>query len=386
MKPTTTAAFVSPVRPHLRPESPGSRTRRVCPRVSMVRPPAPRRESGRRRVGQGAPAPGAGRPSRRSRAHLFAGVALVLAPLVWCAGAAQRGKPAFASGTVPGKPCVSRPGLGPEMVLIESGGFEIGSPGGEAGRDSDEGPQHQVVVVKPFALSRCEITVGEFRLFVEETGYQTDAERGGGCYTVSADESFRQQRADASWRSPGFPQDDTYPVVCVSFNDARAYSQWLSLRTGTTYRLPTEAEWEYAARAGIATSRYWGDDPNEACAYANGADKTAKARFPSWTIADCSDGALFTAPAGSYRRNPFGLSDMLGNVSEWVEDCYHQSYQGAPIDGSAWLEVGDGDCTRRVLRGAGWSDGPWDLRSATRNRLPAGEASEGVGLRLARTL
>jgi formylglycine-generating enzyme required for sulfatase activity len=273
------------------------------------------------------------------------------------------------------------------MVLIESGYFSMGSPEGVDGRYRAEGPQHPVTVVKPFALARCETTVGEFRLFVEETGYETDAERGGGCYTLKADGSGGEQRADASWRSPGFPQDDTHPVVCVSYNDSRAYARWLSLRTGATYRLPTEAEWEYAARAGAIASRFWGDDPDDACGYANGADQTAKARFSDWTVTDCDDGALFTARAGSYRRNPFGLSDMLGNAWEWVADCWHESYQEAPSDGSAWLESDGEDCARRVLRGGGWSSDPRNLRSADRGRYTADDAAfNGVGLRLARTL
>jgi len=274
------------------------------------------------------------------------------------------------------------------MVVIEAGRFSMGSTEGEEGRFDNEGPQHPVSVVKPFALARCETTVGEFRRFVEETGYETDAERGGGCYALKADGFGWEQRADASWSSPRFAQDDTHPVVCVSFNDARAYARWLSLRTGATYRLPTEAEWEYAARAGTTTSRFWGDDPDAACVYANGADRTVKDRLPDlkWAVAECDDGALFTAPAGSYRRNPFGLSDMLGNAWEWVEDCWHESYEGAPSDGSAWLETGGGDCARRVLRGGGWNSGPGYLRSAARYRLTADGADFAVGLRLARTL
>jgi formylglycine-generating enzyme required for sulfatase activity len=299
---------------------------------------------------------------------------------------AQGDQPDFAPGTLASEPCLGRPGQGPEMVLIESGRLSMGSPEGEKGRSGDEGPQHPVAVVKPFALARCETRVGEFRRFVEETGYLTDAERGGGCYTLKADGSGGEQRADASWRTPGFPQDDIHPVVCVSFNDARAYARWLSLRTGAAYRLPTEAEWEYVARAGSTTSRFWGDDPDAACIYANGADKVAKARFPDWMVADCDDGALFTAPAGSYRHNPYGLSDMLGNVWEWVEDCWHDSYQGAPSDGAAWLETDGGDCARRVLRGGGWNFIPWYLRSANRFRFTADDADDFVGLRLARTL
>jgi formylglycine-generating enzyme required for sulfatase activity len=301
-------------------------------------------------------------------------------------GAAQEAGGVFADGTLPAAPCTSRPGEGPEMVLIAAGRFEMGSLEGEAGRYPDEGPQRPVTVVRPFALARCETTVGEFRRFAAETGYVTDAERGAGCYTLSEDGGTVEQRKEASWRAPGFPQDDGHPVVCVSFSDARVYARWLSLRTGAAYRLPTEAEWEYAARGGTTTSRFWGDDADAACAYANGADQSAKAGFADWTVADCDDRALYTAPAGSYRRNAFGLSDMLGNVWEWVEDCWHDSYAEAPADGSAWLEGGGGDCARRVLRGGGWYYKPGNLRSAYRSRLTADEASYNVGIRLARTL
>ena len=191
-----------------------------------------------------------------------------------------------------------------------------------------------------------------FGHFVAEAGYRIEAESGGICYTLSADDSEFWQWEDANWRNLGFAQSDDHPVVCISFNDAHAYARWLSLRTGAAYRLPSGAEWEYAARAGTTTSRFWGDAPAASC-YSNGADQTAKARFPGWTVADCDDGAKFTVPAGHYRRNPFGLSDMLGNVCEWVEDCWHGSYEGALNDGNAWLEARGGDYVRRVLRGGG---------------------------------
>ena len=270
------------------------------------------------------------------------------------------------------------------MVLIAPGRFWMGSADAEAGRDNDEGPRHEVTIVRPFALARCETTVGEFRRFIDETGYVTDAERGDGCWATDAS-GKAEQRKTANWRDPGFPQTDLHPVVCVSWNDARVYARWLSLRTGQTYRLPTEAEWEYAARAGSTQSRFWGDDPNAACDYANGADRSAAAKFANWTVAGCDDKIVFTAASGSYRRNAWGLSDMLGNVWEWTEDCWHESYGGAPNDGSVWREANSGDCARRVLRGGSWSNGPRDLRSADRSGLYAGGASVGVGIRLART-
>jgi len=294
----------------------------------------------------------------------------------------------FAPGTLEARPCVSQPGEGPEMVLIAAGRFQMGSPAEDAEADSDEHPAHPVTIVKPFALARCETTVAEFGLFVSETKYVTDAERGKGCYTLNAKGDSFEQHSDANWLHPGFDQEPNYPVVCVSHNDARYYARWLSLRTGREYRLPTEAEWEYAARGGTTTTRYWGDEADAGCLYANGLDQSFKARYPEspWTHAACDDGAVFTAPVGSYRRNSFGLSDMAGNAWEWVEDCWHGSYQGAPTDGSAWLDREGGECARRVLRGGGWRDTPWFLRSALRYGDRADEAFFNVGIRLARTL
>jgi formylglycine-generating enzyme required for sulfatase activity len=265
-------------------------------------------------------------------------------------------------------PCRRLPGQGPEMVLIEAGTFAMGSPPDEAGRYDDESPQRQVVVVEPFAIGRCEVTVAEFRTFVEAEQYATDAETSGGCYRWDLERRDVVQDPALSWRNPGFPQGDAHPVTCVSWNDAKAYAAWLSDQTGQTYRLPTEAEWEYAARAGTTTARFWGDVPAEACAFANVADQSAQQRFPDFTVHDCDDGAVFTAPVGSYTSNLNGLSDMLGNVVEWVEDCWHESYRSAPPDGAEWLEANEGDCSRRVLRGGSWSNGPVDVRSAYRNR------------------
>ena len=294
------------------------------------------------------------------------------------------------------QPCRTQPGRAPEIVFIASGRFLMGSPQGEKGRDSNEGPQHGVSVVKPFAMTRCEITVGEFRTFIEDTGYLTSAERGQGCYTLTDDGSNRKPRKDRNWRNPGFAQTEHHPVVCVSWHDARAYGYWLTLRTGKRYRLLTEAEWEYAARAVHATGvpeptprRHWGDDPKnkESCEFANGADPVLKEEVPKWGSSineNCRDGFAFTAPAASFRPNAFGLFDMLGNAWEWTADCWHENYQGAPMDGSAWGEENGGDCSRRVLRGGGWFGKPRDLRSASRGRDRANVAGNNTGFRLAR--
>nr|VFK54702.1 MAG: Formylglycine-generating enzyme, required for sulfatase activity, contains SUMF1/FGE domain [Candidatus Kentron sp. TUN] len=296
------------------------------------------------------------------------------------------------------QPCRTTPGDPPEIVVIPSGRFLMGSPEDEKGRHSDEGPQHGVSVVKPFAMSRCEITVGEFRTFVKETNCRTEAEGGVGCTVLKDDGSGWERRKDRNWRNPGFEQTQHHPVVCVNWHDARAYAYWLSLRTGHKYRLLTEAEWEYAARAvhetGVPTAgspRYWGEDPEnkEMCKFANGADPTLQEQAPNLSLSineNCRDGFAFTAPAASFRPNAFGLFDMLGNVWEWTADCLHGNYNHAPLDGSAWGEENNGDCGRRVIRGGSWLNKPWFIRSAYREGSSPNNADENVGFRLARDI
>ena len=276
----------------------------------------------------------------------------------------------------------------PRMVVIPAGEFTMGSPASEAERGVDEGPQRQVSIAQPFALGRSEVTVAEFRRFADESGYKTEAEsdpRAQGCsgfiYTDPA--ANPEPQPVTSWRSPGLKQAESHPVLCVSWNDARAYAQWLSKKTGRRYRLPAESEWEYAARAGSVTARYWGDDPVQACRFANVADQS---RFQTWGFGqkhECTDGHYFTAPAGGYAPNRFGLYDMLGNAWEWTEDCWNPGYAGAPQDGSAWLT---GDCAQRVSRGGSWSTVPRFARSATRNKNTADHRDNLTGFRLARTL
>jgi formylglycine-generating enzyme len=266
----------------------------------------------------------------------------------------------------------------PEMVVLPSGSFSMGSPGSEAGRGDDEGPVHGVNIAT-FALGRTEITRGQFAAFVNDTGYST----GDKCWTL--EDGKYQERSGRSWREPGFPQDDNHPVVCIDWNDAKAYAEWLSKKTGKQYRLPTEAEWEYAARGNTGTARYWGENPDVACAYANGADKTAQAQIigaSSWSIHNCTDGFAYTAPVGSLKPNAFGLNNMLGNVWNWTEDSYHDSYNGAPTDGSAW----QGDGSKRVLRGGSWNNSPRNVRAAVRNMDKPGLRFSIFGFRLARIL
>ena len=262
----------------------------------------------------------------------------------------------------------------PEMVVVPAGSYMMGSPDSEAGRGDDEGPRHRVRIAKPFAVGVNEVTRREFGRFVRETGHST----GDACWTYEDGEW--KERSGRSWRNPGFSQTDGHPVVCVSWEDAQEYVHWLSRETGERYRLLSEAEWEYVARAGTETSSYWGDGETGQCVHANGADDSAGLE---WGVS-CDDGHTRTSPAGSFTKNGFGIHDVLGNVWEWVEGCWHDSYAGAPGDGRAWT-VG-GDCSRRVMRGGAWYLEPQNLRSAYRGRFPAGIWSDVAGFRVARTL
>jgi len=272
----------------------------------------------------------------------------------------------------------------PEMVVVPAGAFSMGTRQGLPGNEPDEWPEHTVTFAHPFAVGKFEVTVDQFAAFVTETGYAT-----GPTCDVFTDFKY-QERSDRSWRNPGFAQSGNHPVVCLSWDDARAFVNWLTKKTGREYRLPTEAEWEYAARA--LTTPVWhsrwffGDDAREMCRYGNAADETTKrVVFGSHggTIFPCNDGYANTAPVGTFLPNPFGLYDMHGNAMEWVEDCYHETYAGAPSDGTAWLT---GECGRRVLRGGSWFDAPGNARAAYRHWSKASDRSNGLGFRVARSL
>lgn len=189
-----------------------------------------------------------------------------------------------------------------------------------------------------FALGKYPVTRAEYAAFARETRRE--------------------------WPELGSSQTERHPAASVSWNDAKEYVAWLSDKTGHEYRLPSEAEWEYAARAGTTTARYWGEGESGAREYAR-----LKAKG--------------TAPVGSFKPNAFGLHDMPGSVSEWVEDCWNENYEGAPADGSAWTS---GDCDDRVLRGGSWLSAPELKRSATRDRYNTGDRLNDIGFRAARTL
>ena len=242
----------------------------------------------------------------------------------------------------------------PEMVVIPAGQFLMGSPPGEAERQDNEGPQHKVTIAHRFALGRYAVTVGQYRQFVEATGHRHE----GGVYVWTGSEWKKD--ASKSWQDPGFAQTEQHPVVGVNWHDAVAYCEWLAKETGQPYRLPSEAEWEYAARAGTTTPFSFGatistDQANYDGNYTYGNGRKGEYRQR-------------TVPVGTLPVNPWGLYEMHGNVWEWVADVWHDSYQGAPVDGSAWTDgEGQNSSSRRVLRGGSWDDSPRFLRSARRN-------------------
>jgi len=267
----------------------------------------------------------------------------------------------------------------PEMVVVPAGSFTMGSPAGEAGRSDAEGPQHGVTIGKPFAMGKFHVTVDQFAAFVTKTGYDA----GSKCYVFEGGKV--KEKEGRSWRSPGFAQAGPHPAVCLNWNDAKAYVAWLAKETGKSYRLLTEAEWEYATRAGTTTRYSFGDDEKDMCRYGNGADQTAKSKITGadkWTIAPCNDGYAYTSPVGSFSPNAFGLYDVQGNAWQWLEDCWNENYTNAPSDGSAWTS---GDCSRRVVRGGSWYVYPGYLRAAFRLGDAADFRGSYSGFRLGRT-
>jgi formylglycine-generating enzyme required for sulfatase activity len=256
----------------------------------------------------------------------------------------------------------------PEMMTIPAGNFMMGSSDTNKLADDDEKSQHQVTIAKAFAIGKYEVTVGEFRQFVNDISYQTEAEKQGGCY-IYKNEKWMIIKG-YSWEKLGFKQTEQHPVACVSWNDAQAYVEWLSEKTGKAYRLPSEGEWEYAMRAGTTTDYYWGNTID--CAKAN------------YGGGNCNLGK--TTTVGAYPANAWGLHDMAGNVWEWTMDCWHENYKSAPVDGIAWLAQQKGDCDRRGVRGGSWFSNPRNLRSAYRGRSDTIVAVDYLGFRVARVL
>ena len=310
----------------------------------------------------------------------------------------------FGGGTTgqPGAtPASAQPGPGEvrvfdggEFAWIPPGTYEMGSKlspervlatyGGEAEWKQfheREHPRHTVTLTRGFWLATKEVTVGEFRAFADEARYRTDAEKDGSGWTYSLDKAEWQDTKGASWRNPGWTLEDLQPVVLVSWNDAAAYCQWLSRKTGKTYRLPTEAQWEYACRAGTDTEFWWGDRAEHGRGCPNGADETKLPNGKQWTHRfSFSDGYWGVSPAGSFRANPWNLHDMHGNVWEWCADWY-----GAYASGSVTDPAGPASGKSRVVRGGSWYNGPGRCRSANRYYASPSYRLTACGFRLLRT-
>ncbi len=279
----------------------------------------------------------------------------------------------------------------PAMIVIPGGTFTMGSPENEPDRRRFEGPLRQIAV-PAFALGRTEVTRGEYAAFVRATN-RPDAP---GCLTAKEGaNSTGAPDPQATWRQVGFEQTDDHPVVCVSWQDARDYAAWLSAKTGRAYRLPSEAEWEYAARAGTTSAYYWGDSVDRGCGYMNGGDRSLARAIPTWMdslreardsghprarLIDCDDGAAFTAAVGRYQPNSFGLHDMIGNVWEFVDDCWHEA---PPADARSHREPG---CELNTYRGGAWDDDPTQLRAARRTWIAMSYRGDVLGLRVARDI
>ena len=277
---------------------------------------------------------------------------------------------------------------GPLMVVAPHGEFTMGAGDDEAGARDNERPAHGVRFERGFALAVRETSVAEFARFVAATGYRTVAERRGRSTVYDERGGAMVELRGAHWRrgyqgrTPAAPDD---PVIHIAFDDAVAYAEWLSVRTGLRYRLPSEAEFEYALRGGRTASWPWGDrPPARAVANLTGeGDQSPQGRRWGRAIRGWSDGHWGPAPVGTYAPEGLGTYDLIGNVSEWVEDCWHDSYRRAPGDGRAWVNPG---CEERVVRGGSWASTLEQSRSAFRLQVPAALTSARIGFRVARDL
>jgi formylglycine-generating enzyme required for sulfatase activity len=274
----------------------------------------------------------------------------------------------------------------PEIVVVPPGSFTMGWDGAEPVRPNEirryEGPVRAVTIPKAFGVGRYEVTNAQFATFVKATGYVSHE----GCYLWDGWNAEFSKKL--GWRDPGYgrPPAPNEPAACVNWHAAQAYVSWLSEKTGATYRLLTEAEWEYAARGGATGQHLWGDQDERACEYANVFDTSAKQRSPNakLTAARCDDGHAQVAPVGSFKPNAFGLYDMSGNVWEWAFDCHVMPYPAdAPTDGSA---VVGKVCDRRAVKGGAWMTTVDRQRFTFRGRDPAHQNSSGFGFRVARDL
>ena len=285
-----------------------------------------------------------------------------------------------------------------KLVQIPAGKFLMGSPEDEkkaavkeavaagvpekdATNAFKDEAQHEVTLSKPFYMGITHVTVDQFAAFAKDSGYKTDAEKDGWSVGFGIkDGNFDIKKMDGcSWRNPSFDQKGDHPVVQVSWNDAKAFCDWLSKKSGKRVRLPTEAQWEYACRAGTKTAYPWGNNPDVGKGWANVADQSLKKKLPNdeWMFFNWDDGFVFTSPVGSFKANAFGLYDMTGNAWQWCQDRYGDYDKGAATD-----PTGADTGSLRVLRGCSWDDTPVSCRSADRDRGDPGNRSDDGGFRV----
>lgn len=279
------------------------------------------------------------------------------------------------------------PGKTPTMVVIPTGTFQMGAPDNKNDSHSTEVPRHQVNISKGFAMARSEVTVAEFGDFVRASGYVPDSLKLSGASVYDERSGTMRDDTQASWKDDytGHKAGLNLPVVNISWNDARAYAGWLAKHTGKPYRLASEAEFAYALRAGTSTLYWWGNGtPSRPVENLTGSgDRSHRGRRWNHAFANYKDGFWGPAPVMSFVANPFGLYDMDGNVSEWVADCWHDSYLRAPNNGSAWLNPG---CSAHVVRGGSWGSSPEQVIYSYRQGVEGDVRSGRVGFRVVREL
>lgn len=265
----------------------------------------------------------------------------------------------------------------PSLVVIPAGHFSQGTPTVTDASLFNEAPERVVNIDYSFAVSRYEVTRQQYEEFISEAGYLT-----GGCAVYSGQ---WQHSTNMSWQNPGYEQDGNHPAVCISWEDAVAYTDWLSQKTAQTYRLLSASEWEYIARdaARNNTNTTHASDTQNVCDEGNVADLEAVKKYPGWKVSNCTDNFVHSAPVGTFKANGFGVFDLKGNVFEWVEDCWNYNYVDAPTDGSAWTS---GDCQRRVLRGGSWFSQENFSRPTFRNSFKKHHRSSSFGFRVARQI
>ena len=324
----------------------------------------------------GRPASGENRRGLRWIAGL-----VIAAGLLWTSHAAAAGNGNLDVRTAkPGTTFSDCPDC-PQMVVVPPGKFRMGFDGGEPERY--EGPVRDITIGYSFAVGKYEITNAQYRAFSKDTKRVSTK----GCYALAGKVGYRYEPMPGKdWEDPGYgrPIRDDEPAACITWTDAHDYVAWLARKTGKKYRLLSEAEWEYVARAGTTGRFIWGDSPERACEQSNIFDASGARALPGTDIgvAPCDDGLPGVAPVGSLKPNKFGLHDVIGNVWEWVEDCYTMPHAAdAPVDGSPQVKTG---CDRRGSRGGSWISSYERQRTAFRGRDPVDRISQIFGFRIAR--